>query len=67
MIGSPHFQSYAHTLRRVLFIEMIDDHQQANQRRRLSIVGPCNTQEQWLAIQAERREAQRRAMVDPAG
>ena len=40
-----------------MFIEMIDAHMQAQNKRRLSIVGPCYTHEQWLAVQAERRAA----------
>ncbi len=61
MLGSEFFRSYSQTLSRVLLIEMIDQHAQAQNKRRLSIVGPCYTQEQWLAVQAERRAAERRA------
>jgi hypothetical protein len=61
MLGSDFFRSYTDTLSRVLFIEMIDEHSQAQNKRRLSIVGPCYTHEQWLAVQAERRAAARRA------
>ena len=43
-----------------MFIEMLDEHAQAQNRRRLSIVGPCYTHEQWLAVQAERRAMARR-------
>ncbi len=55
MLGSAFFQGYQKTLQRVLFVEMLDDHHQLQQQRRLSIVGPCYTQAQWLAVQAERR------------
>lgn len=61
MFGSTHFRDYSATLHRVMFIEMIDAHAQAQNKRRLSIVGPCHTHEQWLAVQAERRAAERRA------
>lgn len=60
MLGSAFFRSYAATLHRVMFIEMLDEHAQAQNRRRLSIVGPCYTHEQWLAVQAERRAMARR-------
>lgn len=55
MNGSRHFQSYTKTLHRVLLVELIDQHRQRHDKRRLSIVGPCHTHEQWLAVQAERR------------
>lgn len=61
MFGSAYFRDYSATLHRVMFIEMIDAHSQAQNKRRLSIVGPCHTHEQWLAVQAERRAATRRA------
>lgn len=61
MLGSTFFRSYSETLHRVMFIEMIDEHSQAQNKRRLSIVGPCYTHEQWLAVQAERRAAARRS------
>ena len=61
MYGSSHFREYSATLHRVMFIEMIDAHAQAQNKRRLSIVGPCHTHEQWLAVQAERRASARRA------
>ena len=61
MLGSNFFRSYSETLYRVLLIEMIDEHSQAQNKRKLSIVGPCYTHEQWLAVQAERRAQARRA------
>jgi hypothetical protein len=57
MLGSTFFQGYQRTLSRVLFVEMLDEHQELQRRRRLSIVGPCFTHDQWLAMQAERRAA----------
>jgi hypothetical protein len=55
MVGSINFQNYHRTLNRVLLVEMLDEHREAQRPRRLSIVGPCYTHEQWLAVQAERR------------
>ncbi len=67
MLGSDFFRSYSETLYRVMLIEMIDNHTQSQNQRKLSIVGPCYTQEQWLAVQAERRSAARRAEALAAG
>jgi hypothetical protein len=58
MATSSYFQSYHASLKRVLFTEMLDEHIQKQQTRRLSIVGPCFTHEQWLLLQAERRRAE---------
>jgi hypothetical protein len=55
MVGSTYFQSYQRNLHRILMVEMLDDHKQAQTARRLSIVGPSLTHEQWIAAQAERR------------
>jgi hypothetical protein len=69
MGGSSNFNSYHATLQRVLFTEMLDEHIQRNQKRRLSIVGPCYTHEQWLLMQAERKrmdEAAAAAAIKPA-
>lgn len=53
---STFFTGYQGTLRRVMFTEMLDTHLQKQQQRRLSIVGPCYTHEQWLVVQAERQQ-----------
>jgi hypothetical protein len=53
--GSFYFRNYHQSLRRVTFTEMLDQHMQSQSKRRLSIVGPCYTHEQWVAVQAERR------------
>lgn len=66
MHGSRHFQSYTSTLHRVLFIELIDRHRQQHDARRLSIVGPCYTHEQWLAVEAERRRRAAAAVEETA-
>jgi hypothetical protein len=55
MAGSMYFQSYQKNLQRVLFAEMVENFQVSNNKRRLSIVGPSYTHDQWLAVQAERR------------
>jgi hypothetical protein len=64
--ASNYFMGYQSTLGRVMFAELLDDHLQKNNQRRLSIVGPCYTHDQWLAVQAERRrvEAQAQLMAD---
>lgn len=56
-IGSPYFRNYHQSLRRVTFAEMLDAHMQSQSKRRLSIVGPCYTHEQWVAAQEERRNS----------
>jgi 3-deoxy-D-arabino-heptulosonate 7-phosphate (DAHP) synthase len=59
--ASNYFQGYQSTLGRVMFTEMLDDHMQRNNQRRLSIVGPCYTHDQWLAVQAERQRKEAQA------
>lgn len=62
--GSAYFRAYAENLSRVHLVEMIDAHRQAHTPRRLSIVGPCHTFEQWLAVQAERKALQQRPVAE---
>lgn len=49
------FSAYHRNVARVSFVSMLDDHRQQSIPRRLSIVGPCLTHEQWAAAHAERR------------
>ena len=66
MVGSANFQAYQSSLQRVLFAEMLDNHHQRQHQRRLSIVGPCRTHEQWLAVQAQRRQMTEAAKASDA-
>ena len=54
-MASLSFNSYHRNLARISMVTMLDDHQQAMVPRKLSIVGPCLTHEQWVAAHAERR------------
>lgn len=54
-MASAYFKSYDRMLQRLGMVTLLDEFNQGKQTRRLSIVGPCLTHEQWRAVQTERR------------
>jgi 3-deoxy-D-arabino-heptulosonate 7-phosphate (DAHP) synthase len=54
-MSNSYFANYGRNLQRYAVAQLIDEHLRAQEVRKLSIVGPCLTHEQWAAAHVERK------------